>query len=396
MLLTWEQLPVAALGASPASLILGSRHLLGDVEQNPLSCPAEHSTLGEPRCSRSLRLLWTLAWVAPLPMALLSFAGLDKGSGDAGLAPDAAWGTRDHDAKVWGDESISEPHRDTVATLPAPCLEGSTAGSHPANHGTRLFAALPIPQAASAFTGLFNDGNLISLHCTSSTSHPHKNQLALVAVGAVLPAFAPARGSASEQSPRAAFRTPLGPKWAWHGAPAVRRSALTHAVPWGAAASWWGGEGSVMRSRCTASVRGRCGCLWPPASFPSSQAKSRACYQAQKMCHLCCISFPFLHLFPARCASEITAPRAEAGAWGRQRPRQPYHCLTGRKEIRKFAEIFDRQNKHFSCQPVIGSLVSPQQSAPLPSLQPSGQRCPARRPPGPRHRTSGCPLPGVC
>lgn len=95
---------------------------------------------------------------------------------------------------------------------------------------------------------------------------------------------------------------------------------------------------------------GRCGCLWPPASFPSSQAKSRARYQKQKMCHLCCISFPFLHLFPARCASEITALRTEAGARGRQRPRQPYRCLAGRKEIGKFAEIFGQQNKHCSCQ----------------------------------------------
>lgn len=95
---------------------------------------------------------------------------------------------------------------------------------------------------------------------------------------------------------------------------------------------------------------GCCGCLWPPASFPSSQAKSRACYQEQKMCHLCCISFPFLHLFPARCASKITAFCTEAGVQGRQRPRQPYRCLAGRKEIRKFAEIFDQQNKQFSCQ----------------------------------------------
>lgn len=283
----------------------------------------------------------------------------------------------------------------TVAALPASCPGGSTTGSCPPNHGTRLFAALPIPRAANAFTGLFNDGNLISLHCTSSTSHPHKNQLALAAVDAALPAFSPARGSAWEQSPRAAFRTPPGPKRAWHRALAMRRSAPTRAVPWGAAASQWGGEGSVTRSRCAATAGGRCGCLWPPASFPSSQAKSGACYQEQKMCHLCCISFPFLHLFLARCASEITAPHAEAGAWGRQRPRQPYRCLTGRKEIRKFAEIFDRQNKHFSCQPVTGSSASLQQSAPLPSLQPSGQRCPALRPPGPWHLRGEGPSPGM-
>lgn len=107
------------------------------------------------------------------------------------------------------------------------------------------------------------------------------------------------------------------------------------------------------------SSRGHCGCLWPPASFPSSQAKSRVCYQEQKMCHLCCISFPFLHLFPARCASEITALHAEAGAQGRQRPCQPYRCLAGRKEIRKFAEIFGQQNKHFSCQEPNGQLSKP-------------------------------------
>lgn len=118
------------------------------------------------------------------------------------------------------------------------------------------------------------------------------------------------------------------------------------------------------------------GCLWPPASFPSSQAKSRACYQEQKMCHLCCISFPFLHLFPARCASEITALGAEAGERGRQRPRQPYHCLAGRKEIRKFAEIFGQQNKHFSCQKPNGQPGQPAAICTARWLQPSGARCP--------------------
>lgn len=129
--------------------------------------------------------------------------------------------------------------------------------------------------------------------------------------------------------------------------------------------------------------RGRCGCLWPPASFPSSQAKSRACYQERKMCHLCCISFPFLHLFPARCAPEITALAAEAGARGRQRPRQPYRCLAGRKEIRKFAEIFGRQNQHFSCQKPNGQPGQPAAICTAPWLQPSGAPCPPSPPPRP-------------
>lgn len=141
-----------------------------------------------------------------------------------------------------------------------------------------------------------------------------------------------------------------------HSALATGRSAPICAVPQGAAGWRWGRLGFVTRSRCSG---GRCGCLWPPASFQSSQAKSRACYQEQKMCHLCCISFPFLHLFPAHCAVEITALRAEDRARGRQRPHQPYHCLAGRKEIRKFAEIFGQQNKHFSCQPPNRQLGKP-------------------------------------
>lgn len=131
------------------------------------------------------------------------------------------------------------------------------------------------------------------------------------------------------------------------------RSALVCAMPCSAMGSCSlaaGRSGIRYEVQMRHGSGGCCGCLWPPASFPSSQAKSRACYQEQKMCHLCCISFPFLHLFPARCASEITALCTEAGVQGRQRPRQPYRCLAGRKEIRKFAEIFDQQNKQFSCQ----------------------------------------------
>jgi len=97
------------------------------------------------------------------------------------------------------------------------------------------------------------------------------------------------------------------------------------------------------------------------------------------MCHLCCISFPFPHLFPARCASEITALHAEAGARRRQRPRQPYRRLPGREEIRKFAEIFGQQNKHFPCQAPNRQLGEPASICPAPLAQPSGQRCPPSR-----------------
>lgn len=140
--------------------------------------------------------------------------------------------------------------------------------------------------------------------------------------------------------------------------------------------------------------RGRCGCLWPPASFPSSQAKSRACYQEQKMCHLCCISFPFLHLFPARCASEITALGAGAGERGRQRPRQPYRRLAGRKEIRKFAEIFGQQNKYFCCQKPNGQPGQPAAICTAPWLQPSGAPCPPSPAAVPPYRR--VPVPGMC
>ena len=117
--------------------------------------------------------------------------------------------------------------------------------------------ALPIPQPATACTRLFNDGNLISLHCTSNTTHPCKNQSELAGGGAAQPAFAPARSSAGEQSPEAAFRNPSGPKcpstglWPCGGR---HQSVPCRAVPWGAAASWRGGLGFVTRSRCTAAA----------------------------------------------------------------------------------------------------------------------------------------------
>lgn len=155
------------------------------------------------------------------------------------------------------------------------------------------------------------------------------------------------------------------------------------AMPRGATGSCRVRSGICSELQMRHSSRGRCGCLWPPASFPSSQAKSRACYQEQKMCHLCCISFPFPHLFPARCASEITALGAGAGERGRQRPHQPYRCLAGHKEIRKFAEIFGQQNKHFSCQKPNGQAGEPRAICTAPWLQPSGAPCPPSPAPHP-------------
>lgn len=98
------------------------------------------------------------------------------------------------------------------------------------------------------------------------------------------------------------------------------------------------------------SSNGHCSGLCPPAPFPGSQAKSRAPYHQRKMCHLCCISFPFPHLFPAHCASEITAPRADAAVRSSNGPSSPIASWLSREQIRKFAEIFGQQNKHFSCQ----------------------------------------------
>lgn len=109
------------------------------------------------------------------------------------------------------------------------------------------------------------------------------------------------------------------------------------------------------------------------------------------MCHLCCISFPFLHLFPARCASEITALCTEAGVQGRQRPRQPYRCLAGRKEIRKFAEIFDQQNKQFSCQAPNRQLGEPAAICTAPLAASFWSTVPTEPPP--RHRAH--PVPGA-
>lgn len=181
------------------------------------------------------------------------------------------------------------------------------------------------------------------------------------------------------------------------GALAVWRPVLICAMPGHAqrATAWcWVSSGVCYEVQMLHGSRGRCGCLWPPASFPSSQAKSRACYQEQKMCHLCCISFPFLHLFPARCASEITTLGAGAGERGRQRPRQPYRCRAGRKEIRKFAEIFGQQNKHFSCQKPNGQPSQPAAICTAPWLQPSGARCPPSPAAVPPYRS--VPVPGMC
>lgn len=249
--------------------------------------------------------------------------------------------------------------------------------------------ALPIPQPAAACTGLFNDGNLISLHCTSDTSHPCKNQSELAGGGAAQPAFAPACGSDWERCPGAAFRPP--PRGQNAPAPCsgcIEVGAdLCRAV--GSRSLAAGRSGIRYEVQMRRGSGGRCGCLWPPASFPSSQAKSRACYQEQKMCHLCCISFPFLHLFPARCASEITALRAVAGARGRQRPRQPYRCLAGRKEIRKFAEIFGQQNKHFSCQEPNRQLRQPAAICTAPLAAAIRSTVPKKPP----QHISGCPSP---
>lgn len=210
------------------------------------------------------------------------------------------------------------------------------------------------------------------------------------------PAFTPAAAWMDTQ-PWGCFQNLPRAKIPQPGALAAWRAVLVcavpgHAMPWGASCQ--------VRPRICYKVqmrhgsRGPCGCLWPPASFPSSQAKSRACYQEQKMCHLCCISFPFLHLFPARCASEITTLGAEAGEQGRQRPRQPYRCLTGRKEIRKFAEIFGQQNKHFSCQKPNGQPGQPAAICTAPWLQPSGAPCPPSPAAAPPYRP--VPVPGMC
>lgn len=91
---------------------------------------------------------------------------------------------------------------------PRPAPAGLTAASHstspPQIRATRLLASPPQPTAC---TGLFNDGDLISLHCTFNTLHPCKNQSELAGGGGAQPALAPARGSAQEQSPWSAFGT---------------------------------------------------------------------------------------------------------------------------------------------------------------------------------------------
>lgn len=122
-------------------------------------------------------------------------------------------------AKAWGDKSISQP-RGTTAALPAPHLAGSPGGVNsgftlpfcPPNHGVPA-ACQPSPSHRLQLPAQgSNDGNLISLHCTSNTSGPCKNQSELAGGSTAQPAFAPARSSACEQRPWAAFRTPPGPK----------------------------------------------------------------------------------------------------------------------------------------------------------------------------------------
>lgn len=233
----------------------------------------------------------------------------------------------------------------------------------------KLLPGPPHPTGRTACIVPHNDGNSISRHCTSNTSLTSLQKSMAASRTCCEPAFI----LDGEPSPGAAFRTFPGPKSSSLGLCVEVGADLCHPRP---CHGEHGRSGICSELQMCHGSRGRCGCLWPPASFPSSQAKSRACYQEQKMCHLCCISFPFLHLFPARCAPEITALGAEAGERGRQRPRQPYRRLAGRKEIRKFAEIFGQQNKHFCCQKPNGQPCEPAAICTAPWLQLSGALCP--------------------
>lgn len=115
----------------------------------------------------------------------------------------------------------------------------------------------PIPQATTACAGLFNDGNLISLHCTSNTSHPCKKSMgasgrrcsaARLRSSVWMGLGAKPGGLLSKPTP-----TPMRPKcpgtrlWPRRG---WCRSVPCRAGPWGAAALRRGGLGFVTRSRC--------------------------------------------------------------------------------------------------------------------------------------------------
>lgn len=166
------------------------------------------------------------------------------------LAPNTAWSMCNLNTMPMAGEmraSLSPAMAPWPSFLPlaqraAPV--GLTVGSHsPSAPNHRVPASPPHPTAC---TGLFSDGNLISLHCTSNTSHPCKNQSELVGGGAAQPAFAPAHGFAPGLLPE----PPQGQN-AHHWALTTRRSAPIHAMPWGAAALQQRGLVFVTRSRCT-------------------------------------------------------------------------------------------------------------------------------------------------
>lgn len=104
----------------------------------------------------------------------------------------------------------------------------------PFSHPNLREQLLPGPPHPTGCTGLFNnDGNLISGHCTSNTSHPCKNQWELAGGSVSLPSFQQRLGWTP--SPEAAFRTFPGPKspslglWLCGG---QCRSVPCQAIPW--------------------------------------------------------------------------------------------------------------------------------------------------------------------
>lgn len=149
------------------------------------------------------------------------------------------------------------------------------------------------------------------------------------------------------------------------------------AIPWAAPGSQQSHPAAlscITRSRCCSSG-GRCRSLRPPVSFPGSQAESRAPYHQRKMCHLCCISFPFPHLFPARCASEITAPCADTAVRSSNGPTSPIAAWLASSKSGSLLRYLANKTNISLAKPPTGSSARQQQSARLCSLHPSGQPC---------------------
>lgn len=93
------------------------------------------------------------------------------------------------------------------------------------------------------------------------------------------------------------------------------------------------------------------------------------------MCHLCCISFPCPHLFPARCASKITALHTDAAVRSSNGPTSPIASWLAASKSGSLLRYLANKTNISLAKPPTGGSARQQQSARLLSLHPSGQPC---------------------